>query len=90
MGSSVAPKQFPNSTAFGASPASPIATETQPLAQNTGTQTPAMSGYQMQLKQPITSPMASPDAGAGSQQDMIAQMRANRGNRNMPFYGAMQ
>lgn len=91
MGSSVAPKNFASSTPFGASPQTPIATETQPLAQNSGTQTPAMSGYQLQMNQPITSPMTQTgDARVGAQ-DELAQLRARRasnGNRGpMPFYG---
>lgn len=92
MGSSVAPRAFPNSTPFGASPQTPITTQTQPLAQNSGTQTPAMSGYTMQTNTPITSPTANSGdgGGGGSPQDLLNQFKANRGNRSMPFYGAMQ
>jgi hypothetical protein len=92
MGSSTAPKTFAPSTSFGASPQTPIATETQPLALNSGTQTPAMSGYQMQMNTPITSPTASTPSVGGDAQDVLAQLRARRASgggsqRPMPFYG---
>ena len=91
MGSSAAPKMFSPATPFGQSPATPIATETQPLALNSGTSTPAMSGYQMQMNQPITSPMTQPIDGSGSTQDLLQQFKANRrinsGGTPMPFYG---
>jgi hypothetical protein len=92
MGSSTAPKTFAPSTSFGASPQTPIATETQPLALNSGTQTPAMSGYQMQMNTPITSPVAQGADTGGDAQDVLAQIRARRANmgtggRPMPFYG---
>jgi hypothetical protein len=91
MGSSTAPKSFAPSTPFGQSPATPIATETQPLALNSGTQTPAMSGYQMQLNQPIASPMTAGTDTAGGPQDAIAALRARRAGMGssgpMPFYG---
>jgi len=92
MGSSSAPaKMFSPATPFGASPQTPIATETQPLAQNTGTQTPAMSGYQMNMQTPITSPMTNGTDTGGGPQDAIAALRARRagigGGTRMPFYG---
>lgn len=91
MGSSTAPKTFQSATPFGQSPASPITTETQPLAQNTGPQTPAMSGYNLQMQTPITSPMAQQGDGLGGAQDAMAQFKTRRnGGGIMPFYGAMQ
>jgi hypothetical protein len=92
MGSSIAPKNFAPSTPFGQTPPTPVTTETQPLAQNTGTQTPAMSGYQMNMQTPITSPMTQPtDGAAGSPQDLLKQFKQNRqinsGGGRLPFYG---
>ena len=91
MGSSVPAKTFPGTTPFGASPATPIATETQPLALNSGTMTPAMSGYQMNMQTPITSPMTAGTDTPGGPQDAIAALRSRRagmgGGNRLPFYG---
>ena len=92
MGSSVAPKSFAPSTPFGQTPPTPVTTESQPLAQNSGTMTPAMSGYQMNMQTPITSPMTQPADGSGGTQDAIAALRARRAGmggspRALPFYG---
>lgn len=93
MGNSSAPaKMFPAATPFGQTPPTPVTTETQPLALNSGTQTPAMSGYQMQTNQPITSPTTDGTDGNMSPSDAVAQVRARRasmgaGQRPMPFYG---
>ena len=86
MGSSVAPKSFPSSPRFGASAQPQVVTQAQPLALNSGTSTPAASGYQMN---PATTTAAQPteDFGMGGGiQDSIAQLRANRGGRQ-PFFG---
>lgn len=92
MGSSSPPKMFSQATPFGQTPQTPIATQTQPLAVNSGTQTPALSGYQMQPNQPITSPMTAGTDTSGGPQDAIAQLRAKRANitsggTRMPFFG---
>jgi hypothetical protein len=92
MGSSVAPKSFAPSTPFGQTPPTPVTTETQPLAQNSGTMTPAMSGYQMNMQTPITSPMTAGTDTPGGPQDAIAALRARRagmggGGTRLPFYG---
>jgi hypothetical protein len=92
MGMSSAPKTFAPATPFGQTPQTPIATQTQPLALNSGTQTPAMSGYQMQLNQPIGSPMTAGTDTGGGPQDAIAALRASRANMGsgggrMPFFG---
>jgi hypothetical protein len=89
MGSSAAPKVFPSSPRFGASAQPQVVTPTQPLALNSGTQTPAASGFQMNPA--ITSPMAQTGSDAtGSPQDLLAQARANRGGGGrQPFYGQM-
>lgn len=86
---SSAPKSFAPATPFGASPQSPIATETKPLALNSGTQTPAMSGYNMQPMTPAT-PETTSLGGGGAMQDLLAQLRARRSGGSagpMPFYG---
>jgi hypothetical protein len=84
IGSTISPKTFPASPKFGASAQPQIVTQAQPLALNSGTQTPAASGYRMN---PATSPAAQPvDTGAGTSQDFISEFRVKRGDRQ-PFYG---
>lgn len=92
MGNSSAPKSFQPATPFGQSPQTPVTTQAQPLALNSGTQTPAMSGYNLQMQTPITSPMQpGADGAAGSPQDLLAQFKANRqitsGMTRAPFFG---
>jgi hypothetical protein len=92
MGMSSAPKTFQPATPFGQTPQTPITTQTQPLALNSGTQTPAMSGYQMQMNTPITSPMVTPNMSGGGDgsPDAMQQLKVARpfgtGTR-MPFFG---
>lgn len=86
MGSSVAPKTFPNRTGtFGQSTGDAV-TQAQPLAQVDNPGVPSFGAYSQQ-GQTTPDPTQSPDAG--SRQDLLDQLRANRGNRNRPFFGAM-
>lgn len=89
---STPPKAFAPVIPFGASPQTPATTQVQPLALNSGTQTPAMSGYSQTQATPATPDSSSMDMGSGgSAQEMMNQYRTNRGGGSrggpMPFYG---